>query len=120
VLQGANALLTCGALTIGHGLPADHSATVISPCSAPIGDHGGAAMIVGHMLATVATAWLLARGEAALWRLVNRAIAAATVTVVMPGGAFAALPVAPVAALSGAPRHETAPRGPPMGRDADG
>jgi hypothetical protein len=76
------------------------------------------AMIVGHTAATVATAWLLGRGEAWLWRTAECAIRAALST--LTGRVSDDRPsliivgrtspwVAPAYAVS-------APRGPPAAR----
>lgn len=60
-------------LPLAGSLP--HSGHAGLSCSAamesmPVGDGGDSpAMLAGHLLATVATAWLLRSGEAALWQL---------------------------------------------------
>jgi hypothetical protein len=72
-------------------------------------------MLAAHLLATVATAWLLARGEAALWRLADRVVRAATAAVTpSPSSAPAVLSVSPLRTLTARVlRDDAAPRGPP-------
>lgn len=80
-------------------------------------DQPGWSMWAAHLLATAATAWLLARGEAWLWRTVDRVGAAAglrrSVAVTAPRWASALVPVVvrPLPRLSWAP---AGPRGPPV------
>jgi hypothetical protein len=93
----ADAALAC--------LPAAGSATMTMP---------DGPMLLAHLLATLATAWVLVRGESALWSLAERVVRAA---VARPGvlRAAVAVPVPP------APRRRphqrahgaAAPRGPP-------
>lgn len=75
----------------------------------------GAAMWVAHAVAVLATAWVLARGEAALWRALDRV--AGSVPVLRPRSvprrARLRTPAPPAVALR---RHQLAavPRGPPL------
>lgn len=65
VSVGGAGVLSC-ALAPGGAAPAMTS-----------GSTADALMLAGHVLATLATAWVLARGEAWLWRLTERVIVAA-------------------------------------------
>jgi hypothetical protein len=94
-----------------------HAMTLCAPGAGMPADGSGApswAMWATHLAATVLTAWLLARGEAWLWRVADRIIAAAA----SPGPLRAdrpavVLPSAPTV-IAGAPAHSAAaPRGPP-------
>lgn len=71
---------SCSVVSVGH-----HAAT--ASCDPSVATAGSAAMampsvsmVLAHLAATAATAWVLARGEAWLWRTV-RGILAATVPV---------------------------------------
>jgi hypothetical protein len=72
-------------------------------------------MVGGHVLATVATAWILARGEALLWQLADRIVRASLPPAALwPAAAFRVLAVGPLAPLYLPPTWDTAsPRGPP-------
>lgn len=74
----------CGAQlgTVGH-----HLLVVTPPTACPTGATGMAADAMGspgwgmwltHLAATLATGWLLAKGEARLWRATDRLVAVAT------------------------------------------
>jgi hypothetical protein len=72
-------------------------------------------MLAAHLLATALTAWLLARGEKALWRLADRVVRAALPTLASwPAAAPRELALTPLRALTAAVHRDDAPtRGPP-------
>jgi hypothetical protein len=72
-------------------------------------------MVGGHVLATVVTAWMLARGEALLWQLADQIVRASLPPAALwPAAALRVLAVAPLAPLYLPPAWDTAsPRGPP-------
>ncbi|SDT08861.1 hypothetical protein SAMN04488543_3004 [Friedmanniella luteola] len=73
------------------------------------------AMWAGHAVAVLATAWLLARGEATLWRAVDRVARAVPVLTVRAGTRRVPLPApAPATAALRRPHTPAAPRGPPL------
>ena len=76
------------------------------------------AMIVGHTAATVATAWLLGRGEAWLWRTAERAIRAAlpTLTGRVADDRPGLIIVRRTSPWVGPAYAVSAPRGPPAAR----
>jgi len=97
-----------------------HGAVLMSVQSTtPMADSGttGWAMIMTHAVATVATAWLLGRGEAWLWRTAERAIRAALGSLT---GRLAddrpRLIIVRAAAPWVAPAYAVSVRGPPAGR----
>ena len=73
-----------------------------------------ATMLVGHLVAVAATAWLLARGEAWLWRAADQ-IAASTARLLADVGVAPAVAVVAVGAVPGRwrPIAPLPPRGPP-------
>ena len=123
VLDGATRSAACVAapVAMGHHPEAGMvlicpSATSEVPAAVDLLASVSPLMGLGHLAATVLTAWLLARGEAALWGLADRyrrAVAAPAAT--WPSAAAAlTLLLAPTR-----PRpvetHDAAPRGPPLG-----
>jgi hypothetical protein len=72
-------------------------------------------MLAAHLLATVLTAWLLARGEAALWRLADEVVRAATAAVTpWPAAGPRVLAVGSLGTMTARVfRDEVPPRGPP-------
>ncbi len=71
-------------------------------------------MLVAHLVATLATAWLLARGERWWWRQWDRAVEAATWTATPRVRRPRPARPLPVRVLLGADRPAAAaPRGPP-------
>lgn len=71
-MQGHSA---AGQIMAGHGMSAPLMAGHAMPaavCAAGSPAVGGWSMLLGHVLAVLATAWLLARGESWLWRTVDR------------------------------------------------
>jgi len=91
-----------------------HGMTSTTVCSAASASSGGWPMLGGHLLALLATAWLLARGEQWLWHAVERVRTYATVRPSLrrrraEPPVLALLVAAPVAAGWSA----AAPRGPP-------
>jgi hypothetical protein len=84
----------------------------------PVGSNTGWTMWLAHAAAVIATAWVLARGEAWLWRTAERAVEAATAApcvrpVTQPrkiGVGF------PLEALSTSPYPAASPRAPPTNR----
>lgn len=78
----------------------------------------GGLMVLAHVVATAVTAWLLARGEAWLWRAVDRvAVAAALGATVHTTSRRAELPghAAGPTAYVAATWRPAGPRGPPFG-----
>lgn len=74
-------------------------------------------MTAAHVVAVLVTAWVLARGEAWLWRTVARVSAAAGLAVGHPmlSGPRRRRPVGPVVTTCRtAVRSAAAPRGPPV------
>lgn len=68
LLHASTAASTCAAVSMpGHGMGA--AGTVCGTGSAGV---AGGSMLLGHALAVLATAWLLARGERWLWSAVDR------------------------------------------------
>ncbi len=102
-------------------MPAAHGGSLactpaLSSSAVPDADPHALLMLAGHLLATALTAWVLARGEAALWRLAERVVRAAE-PLHTPWPAVAsrlrALPL--LVCLPAAPRpDDAAPRGPPV------
>lgn len=90
---------------------------VVAATVAPAAQHSGSLVLLcAHAVATALTAWLLARGEAALWRLAERVVRAA-----LPPRSrdrAAATPPRSSAPSTAAPGRlrlaEAAPRGPPI------
>jgi hypothetical protein len=105
-LHGAAAAAVPGCSPLGSGLTGLAAQQTGSP-SWP--------MLAAHAVATLLTAWLYARGEARLWALALRAIAAADVASgdwpQSPGRPL--LPVLATIVLAAACQAEAAPRGPP-------
>lgn len=121
VFSAATAGARCGATLHGTTHPAGALDQVMSGCSVPVGNMAAAMatpgwmMWTGHAAATVATAWLLARGEAWLWRVVHRLVSVATAA---PGARPSAIRRTsvgpePSSILTGQPYASAAPRGPP-------
>lgn len=108
------------AMPPGHGgLPGCPSGLALPAAAAE--DHAlGWPMLTAHLLATLLTAWLLACGEAVLWRVVDRvARAAATLAADWPASAPRPRPcpvLVPVRTCD--VWAATAPRGPPVGARA--
>ncbi len=109
-----------GPLAAGH-----HGGTIgAMGCAAGTGDGmGGAAlgmaapaMWLAHSAAVLGTAWLLARGEAGLWRMADRVVGAATATpTVRPARRRTVRhPAVRMFDLPTAPVSPAAPRGPPV------
>jgi hypothetical protein len=93
--------------TLGCG-----SAAAMAPMTAPSWP-----MWVGHLTATLLTAWLLARGEAWLWRAARQIVQAATAApadLAAPGPAGPQLAQPTVRPGSAAIGSLAAPRAPPM------
>lgn len=70
-----HALVSAMAPTAGGSavrLAEHHAAPVLGAGALPEMSHSGASMWLAHAAATLVTAWLLARGEALLWRAVAR------------------------------------------------
>jgi hypothetical protein len=99
--------------------PAVHGGMVCLPVTGPaavaVGHSLSLVMFSAHVLATVLTAWLLARGEAALWRLADRVVRAATAAVTSwPAAAPRVLVVSPLRSMTARVlRDDAPPRGPP-------
>lgn len=69
LLHASTAASTCAAVAMpGHGM----GATAGTVCGAGSAGTAGVPMLLGHALAVLATAWLLARGERWLWSAVDR------------------------------------------------
>lgn len=82
VLLGAGQLLVHGLITAmqptgggGAARPMAHHPVLVDGSSAlPTASASSWAMWLAHIAATLATAWVLARGEAALWRVIARLV----------------------------------------------
>lgn len=110
LFHAAGTAASCAAVAMpGHAMT---TSTVCSGGGAT--SSAGWSMLVAHVFAVVATAWLLARGERWLWRMVDRAHAYATVRPTRRR--LPRLVVAP----AGDPEHAgvgwltAGPRGPPV------
>lgn len=110
VFHAATAAVSCAVVAMpGHAM---EPATI---CASGTVSVAGWPMLLGHALALVATAWLLARGERWLWRVVDRVHAYATAhptRVRRPRPVDHRPQLAPVVLLRWAP---AGPRGPPHG-----
>jgi hypothetical protein len=124
---GLHLLLDTGAATAclpaampGHEGPPGCPSGLALPAAAA-DDHAlGWPMLTAHVLATLLTAWLLACGEAVLWRVVDRVgRAAATLAAHWPASAPRPRPCPVLVPVGTCDAWEaTAPRGPPAGRRA--
>jgi hypothetical protein len=122
LLFGADGPTSCAATST---MPALHNSAVIcgSEAAAQTLAHPlSLLMLAGHLLATALTAWLLARGETALWRLAERVVRAAVAAVTpWPGATPRDLALTPLRMLTaGGVRDDAPPRGPPTPRPAVG
>ena len=102
------------------GLPGGTHHQLLSGCTAgPAGAtvgslSGSATMLLGHLVAVAVTAWLLARGEAWLWRIADQIVAITAALLVAAGHAPAvAVPVVGDAPGRWRPIAPLPPRGPP-------
>lgn len=114
-------LFDTAAAAVGGCTPvqaAHHAMTVLTCMPAHgMGPMGYAwPMLVGHLVATLGTAWLLARGEAWCWRLVDRVARAAYAPPALRPGERRPRPVtlAPTSALLRRPHRPRLSRGPPL------
>lgn len=114
-------LLDTAAAAVGGCTPvqAAHHAMAVLTCMPThgMGPMGYAwPMFVGHLVATLGTAWLLSRGEAFCWRLVDRAVRAAYVAPATRPSRRRPRPLVAVAAppLRLRPRRPRPARGPPL------
>ncbi len=105
-----------GDLCVGSALTAHHAGSLdCTAMPAAAMAPSGPGMWLAHGFAVLATAWLLSRGEAWLWRLADRVVRTAyaaparRATVRRPTHGA----VAPVVALRSATFAPAAPRGPP-------
>lgn len=101
---------TCAPVTMpGHSMG---SAAV---CGSGTATAGGWSMVIGHALAAAGTAWLLARGERWLWRVVDRVRGYADARPARRRRTRASL--VPIAVAPVVPHRwvPAAPRGPPVG-----
>lgn len=122
LLGGGSLLLATAAYVSGGGCTpvqaAHHAMTVLTCMPAHgMGPMGYAwPMFVGHLVATVGTAWLLARGEDWCSRLVARAVHASYVAPAARPGRRRPRPstTAVVRALVCQPRRPRPARGPPL------
>jgi hypothetical protein len=114
-----HALLDSSGPVVACAEPALHGGMVCLPVTGPaavaVGHPLSLVMLAAHVLATVLIAWLLARGEAALWRLADRVLRAATAAVTpWPSAAPRLLAVSPLRSMTTRVLREDAPpRGPP-------
>ena len=106
-------------------MPVSHLGVLSCPDGAATATaHSESLLMLGaHTFATALTTWLLARGEAALWRLADRVVRAALPLLAARWPARAprvrVLPPLP-AARAASPHQPAAPRGPPAGCTATG
>jgi hypothetical protein len=115
LFQAAAGSSSCTAAPVGH--PGHHADAVLA-CAPTVTGATMAMpdwpMLLAHVLATAATAWVLGRGESALWSLAERIVRAVAVrprslrrtreAAVVPG---------PLRPPYRRPRGTAAPRGPP-------
>jgi hypothetical protein len=112
VLDAGGSAVGCGAVDshLGHLAEAGRSC---APSAA--GTTSAWAMVAAHVLATGATAWLLSRGEQALWALADQVIRVATAGPAPWPRSTAVLLVPPVPTVVAVPGPSpAAPRGPPV------
>ena len=118
VLTASTAATTLGCVPAGH----QHLGTATGGCLLPgdamtgmaSGPGATSAMLVGHLLAVVATAWLLAGGEAWVWGLAERLIRSTVVAVsALPVLVRSGTPVGVTPAVAVVPGALGSPRGPP-------
>jgi hypothetical protein len=118
LLLGAGAATGCvgGPMTAGHGALAACPGDAVAAADAS-GHPLGGPMLTAHVVATLLTAWLLACGEAALWRVVDRVARAAGAAVVGWPAPAPRPPALPDLTLDHSSDRwdATAPRGPPAG-----
>lgn len=101
---------TCAASPIG-----DHGTAMTGCLGAMHGSGSGVGMLTAHLVATLATAWLLARGERWLWKLSEQAVHATTWAPTRRVRRPRPLRPLPAPAVTAAQRPTTAdPRGPPV------
>ena len=101
----------CGAVDPHLG----HAAGPLLSCSpSAAGTAAGGSMVLAHVLATLATSWLLVRGERALWALADRVIRAAAARPTTRRRT--AVPLVPATSRVVVVRRlsPAAPRGPPV------
>ena len=113
ILQAANGASACVAVMPGHAMAA--STICGQPTPAAVDSAGaGWTMLIGHGLALLATAWLMAAGERWLWRLVEQTYRRATVRPTRARRPRAVVPASPLLALIQLGWLPAAPRGPPV------
>jgi hypothetical protein len=106
----------------GHGGPVCGTGVTMAE-TVQTGHHAlSLAMVLGHLAATVLTAWVLTRGEAALWRLADRVTdAARPPSTPWPSAAPRTRALTPLPAPHVTLRcQDAAPRGPPLAASAVG
>jgi hypothetical protein len=99
-------------------MPAVHDGAMLCQpgVAAAAADHPVSLVMLGaHVLATALTAWLLSRGEAALWRLAERVVRAALPAMTPPPAPARPAPAVPQRTALVAWMHggDAAPRAPP-------
>jgi hypothetical protein len=112
LLDSSEPVVACAEPTLHGGMVC---LPVTGPAAVAVGHPLSLVMLGAHVLATVLTAWLLARGEAALWRLADRVVRAATAAVTSgPAAAPRVLVVSPLRSMTARVlRDDAPPRGPP-------
>lgn len=111
---GASASVASGCGTGSTGHHAMAAACWSTPMTTGAMEPMGWSMLLGHAIATLLTAWLLARGEAWCWRVVDQVVRAASAAPAPWPGARARVHTTPFAlALQGRHFVPAAPRGPP-------
>ena len=113
-----HALLASSGSASCAAMPAVHAGAMTCAPVDAAAPHGSTTlallMLGGHALATVVTAWLLARGEAAVWGLADRLVRAALPAVTPWPAAPGARASSPLPARVVSPhRTDPPPRGPP-------
>ncbi len=117
--MGARVGCSPTATMLGSDHAAHLQAAALSACAgmaASMGPHmmmPSLSMIVAHAAATVATVWLLARGESWLWRVVSRLISKAEPAPELTAVESTGWVCNPLLQLAGRGWQPAAPRGPP-------
>lgn len=74
LFHAATASSACATVAMpGHPMTSAAASTPVTACGPGAAATTGWSMLLGHALAVLATAWLLAHGERWLWRVVERA-----------------------------------------------
>ena len=113
ILQAASGASACVAVMPGHAMTAPAICGGSTSASAAASTSGWA-MAIGHGIALLATAWLLAAGERWLWRWVEQTYRRATIRPTRTRRAGVAAPASPVPVPIRVGWRPAVPRGPPV------